>query len=75
MKDDRFQFQPLYIKIFRWLKHKPVYSIKAVKMYFWYLLHPKAKKTDTENGTFPLWNMCWGISMGMADFKMKHYYI
>lgn len=72
--DKRYQFQPFYVRWYRWLKWKPLYWIKA-------LLH--IGTWAWQGGSLPSW---WcgsrrnyaedllAISMSEADFRMGYYW-
>jgi hypothetical protein len=75
--EDRYQFQPWYIKTYRWLRWRPVYGCLALAHIFvWWFIDGKIPVE--EQGWFVnKWQFVkflWRLSLSDASMKMKHYY-
>jgi hypothetical protein len=61
---NRYQNQPLYIRIWR-RRHKLLVPYEALCIWWW----------NRENKEEPLsWRNCWSIANGAADMKMEYWY-
>lgn len=82
MSNDRYQFQPWYIKTYRWLRWRPVFALKFL---WWLILWGSDGFTqppgygDVFRGRQKwsrYWHLkhYWTMSISMAQQKMKHYH-
>jgi len=65
--DDRYQFQPFYIKCARWLRWMPFYYFVAAKKWVKNTTYKKDKRYFSIKEIF-------SVHRGIAQCKMKHYY-
>ncbi len=75
--ENRYQCQPFYIKVCRWLRWKPITILKAVwRVIWWYTCGGVVPKEDKDwfSNRWDYVKMIWRISMSDASYKMKHYY-
>lgn len=65
--DDRFQFQPWYIKLwrYRWYLKIPFDALRL----WWY-----NRNSNRKDGEKLSWKHCWSIAKGSAQCPMKWYY-
>jgi hypothetical protein len=79
--DDRYQFQSWPVRVYRWLRWKPLYATIAA----WHVLRwlaagaPRIDMGSDECGEWLLsrWESCkhvWNVSCARAEMKMKHYW-
>jgi hypothetical protein len=73
MKDDRSQNKNLIVKIYRWLKWKPIYFIKA-NLYAIKTLFDKDLLWDEEEKAYFKRRFIFELIYNEASSKMKHYY-
>lgn len=66
MKDDRYQFQPWYIKAFRQIRYKPqMYALMAWHFMLWIVVHRMCIPTEPPNFYKSRWHVakhayrCW----------------
>ena len=69
-KDDRYQYQPWYVKLWRKRHILPV-PFRALRWWMKALQKPLYDENGYRRDTFYI---CYSIERGMADYNMKHYY-
>ena len=74
MKDDRYQNQNFFVKVYRWFKYKPVYLVKAgfciLKTFF-----NRNLLWDEDEKVYFRRDFIFGLICSESDAKMKHYYL
>jgi hypothetical protein len=73
--DNRYQFQPGYIKVYRWLRWRPYWALKAT----WVILRWLASGARVHEDGFPCersrrWyaKFLWTIHRSLAECSMRH---
>ena len=67
-KDDRYQYQPWYIKAYRWIRWVPYYYVLGTLKYIKYKnTTPDLEEDLSYHTTMKIWK-------GLAQCKMKHWY-
>lgn len=74
--DNRYQYQPLLIRVYRWLRYKPLYAIGAVlHLFFWTLDGRPTEDLGRRYRTRRARALgIWTEWMSMASYRMQHYY-
>jgi hypothetical protein len=78
---DRYQFQPFYIKAYRWLRWRPFFAAKAVVMIARWLIfsrqipnHRAWRIGQNADPRFRYLKSIWFHCMGVCDVRMRWYY-
>ncbi len=75
--DDRYQYQNRLVKIYRWLRWKPYYKVRAIYALILWVIGgseiPVEDKPFFANRKQYI-SFTFEISDGLADYKMKHLY-
>lgn len=76
-RDDRYQFQPWYVKAWRWVLYRPIFAIQA----WWHLscwAATGARIPDESREYFPtrreFVEHVWTVNRSRASFRMRHWY-
>lgn len=73
MADDRYQNQPLLIRIYRWIRWKPLYFVKAGLDIFKTFFN-KGILWDSYEKAYFRRSFIFSLILSEADTEMKHYY-
>lgn len=69
---NRYQFKPWYIKVYRWLRWKPLYSFMAIcQITKWLLTGAKPDEYFSRAGTAEL---IWTVHQARAEMKMLFFH-
>lgn len=71
--DNRYQNQSILIKIYRWLKWKPLYFAKALLFTFKTIFNKNLLWDSYEKAYFRR-NVLFSLILSKSDSKMNHYY-
>jgi len=72
--DDRYQFQPLYVRAYRWLRWKPMYCIVALVSIIRWLAGGAKVDDGISLDRFEVIGNIWTCKMSSACFRMGHWY-
>lgn len=75
--DNRYQFQPLYIKTYRWLRYKPVYFVYGICLVVKWIC--TGMKVMNYGEGFPAGRketlrIIWQVNKSNCEYNMKAYW-
>ena len=69
--ETRYQDSPWYVKMYRWLRHKPGVPYYAFRGWWG---SRKLPEVDDEGYPRLTWSNYWGIAQGITSAEMNHLY-
>lgn len=67
----RYQHSPVYVKMYRWLRHKPKVPYYAIRGWW---CSRKLPDYDEYGWAKLTWKQHWGIASGIVGIDMNHFY-
>lgn len=75
--DNRYQFQPRYIKVYRWLRWRPYWALRATWVILRWVLSGARLYVKEPPWCMTRWSyvkFIWGIHRSLAECSMRHLY-
>lgn len=73
---NRYQFQPWYVKLYRWLRWKPYWTVRSVIVFVLWVADGQRAAEFVDGGRMTREETAWAIwsERNLADFQMGHYW-